>query len=135
MREKVTALVLLVVLGFYSATIGWRGVELVRDGRPAAVLLGVGVILIPLVLLVAIVPLVRLARDGSAMMAELRASEAGGAEPDPRAGGWRAELEQAESARLAGDRRAEQRHYRAAVRAWRAARPGRHPDHQPRPNG
>ena len=33
-REKVTALVLLVVLGFYCATIGWRGVVLVRDGRP-----------------------------------------------------------------------------------------------------
>ena len=48
-REKATALVLLVVLGFYSATIGWRGVELVRDGRPAAVLLGLAVILIPLV--------------------------------------------------------------------------------------
>ena len=47
MREKVTALVLLVVLGFYSATIGWRGVELVRDGRPVPVLLGLAVILIP----------------------------------------------------------------------------------------
>jgi hypothetical protein len=113
-REKVTALVLLVVLGFYSATIGWRGVELVRDGRPAAVLLGIGVILIPVVALLAILPLVRMARDGSAMMTQAR--EDG---PD---GEWGAELEQAEVCRVARDRAGEQRHYRAAVRAWRATR-------------
>ena len=116
MREKVTALVLLVVLGFYSATIGWRGVELVRDGRPAAVLLGIGVILLPLVLLAALLPLVRLARDGSRMMAHLN----GGAEVRPVDEGWRTELELAESCRLARDRQGEQRHYRAAVRAWRS---------------
>ena len=114
MREKVTALVLLVVLGFYSATIGWRGVELVRDGRPVPVLLGLAVILIPVVALLAMVPLVRLARDGSAMMAQARER---GAE-----GTWGAELEQAEASRVAGDRASEQRHYRAAVRAWRADR-------------
>jgi hypothetical protein len=113
-RDKVTAVVLLVVLGFYSATIGWRGVELVRDGRPAAVLLGIGVILIPVVALLAMVPLVRLARDGSAMMTQAR--EVG---PD---GQWGAELEQAEVCRVARDRAGEQRHYRAAVRAWRASR-------------
>jgi hypothetical protein len=113
-REKVTALVLLVVLGFYSATIGWRGVELVRDGRLVPVLLGVAVILVPVVALLAMVPLVRLARDGSAMMAQAREHGAEGA--------WAAELEQAEVHRVAGDRAAEQRHYRAAVRAWRANR-------------
>ena len=114
MREKVTALVLLVVLGFYSLTIGWRGVELVRDGRPVPVLLGVAVILIPLVALAAMVPLVRFAKDGSAMMTQAREH---GADGD-----WGAELAQAETSRVAGDRAAEQRHYRAAVRAWRAAR-------------
>ena len=116
MREKVTALVLLVVLGFYSATIGWRGVELVRDGRLVPVLLGIAVILIPVVALLAMVPLVRLARDGSAMMAQARAHGAEGA--------WAVELEQAEASRVAGDRAAEQRHYRAAVREWRASRLG-----------
>lgn len=116
MREKVTALVLLVVLGFYSATIGWRGVELVRDGRPVPVLLGLAVILIPVVALLAMVPLVRLARDGSAMMAQARDRGAEGA--------WAAELEAAEASRVAGDRAAEQRHYRAAVRAWRTTRTG-----------
>jgi hypothetical protein len=113
-REKVTALVLLVVLGFYSATIGWRGVELLRDGRPVPVLLGLAVILVPVVALVAMVPLVRLARDGSTMMAQARDHGA--------AGEWGAELERAEASRVAGDRASEQRHYRAAVRAWRASR-------------
>ena len=117
MREKVTALVLLLVLGFYSGTIGWRGIELVRDGRPEAVLLGVGVIALPLVLLAALVPLLRMARDGSRMVAQAN----GGATPRPQDAGWRAELEQAEACRVARDRKGEQRHYRAAVRAWRTA--------------
>ena len=112
MREKVTALVLLVVLGFYSATIGWRGVELIRDGRPVPVLLGVAVILIPVVALLAMVPLVRLARDGSRMMAQAR-------ELRCRRRRGRDELEQAEACRVARDRKGEQAHYRAAVRAWR----------------
>lgn len=114
MREKVTALVLLVVLAFYSATIGWRGVELIQDGRPVPVLLGVGVILIPLVALLAMVPLVRMARDGSRMMAQARESGADGE--------WGRELEQAEVCRVAKDRAGEQRHYRSAVRAWRTTR-------------
>ena len=62
MREKTTALVLFAVLGFYSVTIGWRGVELVRDGRPAAVLLGLAVIALPLVLFAAMWPLLAMAR-------------------------------------------------------------------------
>lgn len=114
MREKVTALVLLVVLGFYSVTIGWRGVELVRDGRLVPILLGLAVILVPLVALLAMVPLVRLGRDGSAMMAHAREHGADGQ--------WGAELEQAEVCRVAQDRAGEQRHYRAAVRAWRVSR-------------
>lgn len=118
MRERLTAVVLLVVLGFYSLTIGWRGVELVRDGRPAAVLLGIGVVLLPLVLLAALVPLLLMARDGSRMMGELSA----GREPGPEDATWRGELEQAEACRVRRDRKGEQRHYRAAVRAWRVAR-------------
>jgi hypothetical protein len=113
-REKATALVLLVVLGFYSATIGWRGVELIRDGHLVPVILGVAVILIPVVALLAMVPLVRLARDGSRMMAQARESGAHGA--------WAEELGQAENCRVAKDRKGEQAHYRAAVRAWRASR-------------
>jgi hypothetical protein len=117
-RERVTAVVLLVVLGFYALTIGWRGVALVQDGRPAAVLLGVGVVLLPVVLVGALVPLLLMARDGSRMMADL----ASGREPEPRDAAWRQELEQAEACRVSRDRKQEQRHYRAAVRAWRRAR-------------
>lgn len=113
MREKTTAVVLLVVLGFYGATIGWRGLELVRDGRTAPVLLGLAVILVPVVVVAAMVPLVRLARDGSRMMAWARAHGAQGA--------WGEELARAEECRVARDRQGEQRHYRAAVRAWRAS--------------
>ena len=113
MREKVTALIAILVLVFYSATIGWRGVALIADGRPASVLLGLGVILIPVVALLAILPLVLLARDGSRMMAQANASGAHGT--------WASELEQAEECRVAKDRKGEQAHYRAAVRAWRAA--------------
>lgn len=125
MRERVTAVVLFVVLGFYGATIGWRGVEMVRDGRPAAVLLGIAVVLVPLVLVAAMVPLLRLARDGSRMMADLRAGRpVGGEDTQWRSEdtAWRAELEHAESCRVAGDRKGEQQHYRAAVRAWRSVR-------------
>jgi hypothetical protein len=116
-RERLTALVLLVVLVFYGATIGWRGVLLVADGRPAAVLLGVGVILVPIVTLAAVWRLVLFARDGSAMM---RAQTSGG-EPPERETVWRTALAHAETHRLDGDRGAEQRAYRAAVRAWREA--------------
>lgn len=48
MRAKVTVAVLVVVFAFYAVTIGWRGLVLVADGRPAAVLLGVGVLILPL---------------------------------------------------------------------------------------
>ena len=118
-REQVTALVLFVVLVFYSVTIGWRGVLLVRDGRLAPVLLGIAVILLPLVTLAAIWRLVAFARDGSAMMKELHS----GAEPRPADEVWRGHLERAEEHRQRKDRQAEQGEYRAAVRAWRAARP------------
>lgn len=117
MRERLTAVILFLVLGFYAVTIGWRGLELVRDGRPAAVLLGIGVVLLPLVLVAALLPLLLLARDGSRMMAEL----ASGREPGPQDAAWRAELEQAEACRVRRDHKGEQRHYRAAVRAWRTA--------------
>ena len=90
------------------------GVELIADGRPVPVLLGVAVILVPLVALAAMLPLVRLARDGARMMAQANASGAHG--------DWARELERAEECRVARDRKGEQAHYLAAVRAWRAER-------------
>jgi hypothetical protein len=41
--------VLVAMFAFYAVTIGWRGVLLVRDGRPVTVALGIGVLLLPLV--------------------------------------------------------------------------------------
>lgn len=47
-RAKVVVGVLVLAFAFYAVTIGWRGVLLIADGRPAAVALGVGVVLLPL---------------------------------------------------------------------------------------
>ena len=49
MRTKVTVGVLLLALAFYAVTIGWRGVLLLDDGRPAPVLLGLAVLVLPVV--------------------------------------------------------------------------------------
>jgi cytochrome c-type biogenesis protein CcmH/NrfG len=48
MKAKFVVGLLVVAFAFYAVTIGWRGVLLMADGRPAAVALGVGVILLPL---------------------------------------------------------------------------------------
>jgi len=48
-RVRVAVVLLVVAFAFYVVTIGWRGALLVADGRPAAVALGVGVLLLPLV--------------------------------------------------------------------------------------
>jgi hypothetical protein len=117
-RERVTALITFAVLVFYAGTIGWRGVLLVLDGRWQSVLLGLGVIIIPLVALYAIWRLVVFARDGERMMQHLRS----GAEPEPRDEPWRAHLVEAEECRVARDRQGEQAAYRRAVRAWRVSR-------------
>jgi len=117
-RERVTALVLVVVLAFYSVTIGWRGVLLVTDsgGRVVPILLGIAVVLMPVVALWAIWRLVLFARDGSAMLQQQ------GEPAGPQDDAWRAHLVEAEAHRQAGERGAEQRAYRAAVRAWRESR-------------
>jgi hypothetical protein len=46
-RARAVVAVLVVAFAFYAVTIGWRGALLVGDGRPAAVALGVGVLLLP----------------------------------------------------------------------------------------
>ncbi len=117
-RERVTALVTFVILVFYAGTIGWRGVLLVMDGRWQSVLLGLGVIVIPLVALYAIWRLVLFARDGERMMQQLHS----GVDPGERDGEWRAHLAVAEERRVARDKQGEQAAYRQAVRAWRSSR-------------
>ncbi|HET8601373.1 MAG TPA: hypothetical protein VFL99_13680 [Segeticoccus sp.] len=117
-REAVTAVVTLVILVFYSATIGWRGVLLIADGRWQAVLLGIGVVLIPIVVCLAVWRLIVFARDGERMMQRMRS----GAEPEARDEEWRQYLVEAEWHRLQRDRSGEQAAYRQAVRAWRRSR-------------
>jgi cytochrome c-type biogenesis protein CcmH/NrfG len=48
-RAKLVVAVLAAMFVFYAVTIGWRGVLLVRDGRLVPVVLGIGVLLLPLV--------------------------------------------------------------------------------------
>ena len=117
-REAVTALLTFAILVFYSVTIGWRGVLLIADGRLVPVLLGIGVILIPLVACIAIWRLIVFVHHGQAMMRHLRS----GAEPEARDVEWRGHLAVAEEHRQRRDRAAEQAAYRQAVRAWRASR-------------
>lgn len=49
MKAKVAVGVLVAAFVFYAATIGWRGVLLIADGRPVAVGLGLSVLVLPLV--------------------------------------------------------------------------------------
>lgn len=49
MSAKRVAVILAVVVGVYAALLGWRGVDLIATGEPAAVGLGIGVVVIPLV--------------------------------------------------------------------------------------
>ncbi len=49
MRAKLTVTVLVVVLAFYAAMIGWKGVELFGSGTVVGVLLGVALVILPLV--------------------------------------------------------------------------------------
>jgi hypothetical protein len=46
-RPRSVALLLTAVLVFYLVTLGWRGVLLIRDGRAVTVLLGLGLVLLP----------------------------------------------------------------------------------------
>lgn len=49
MKAKVVVGALVAAFIFYAATIGWRGVLLVADGRPVAVAMGLSVMVLPLV--------------------------------------------------------------------------------------
>jgi hypothetical protein len=74
MRAKVVVGVVVVALAFYAVTIGWRGVLLVADGRLAAVALGVGVLLLPVVTAYAVWREVRFGVGAQRLADELAAS-------------------------------------------------------------
>jgi cytochrome c-type biogenesis protein CcmH/NrfG len=49
MRTTATIAVLVVVLAFYAALIGWKGVQLLGSGSTAGVLLGLALLVLPVV--------------------------------------------------------------------------------------
>lgn len=49
MRAKATVAVLVVLLLFYAALIGWKGVALLGSGSAVGVLLGLGMLVLPVV--------------------------------------------------------------------------------------
>ncbi|MFI6580534.1 hypothetical protein [Embleya sp. NPDC050493] len=49
MRQRVTALVLIAVLVFYVFLVGSRGLIAIRDGEPVTIVLGLGILLVPVV--------------------------------------------------------------------------------------
>ncbi len=98
-----------------SALIAWRGVALISDGEPAAVLLGLGVIAVPVVAAMLVWREVSFGRDMQQLAAEL--ATAGGLPPDdlPRRPSGRAERAAADAAFVA--RRDE---VEAAPQDWQA---------------
>ena len=112
-RRVACALVALVLV--YVAFIGWRGVVLVADGRPAFVLLGFGVLILPVV---GVIVVWRELRFGLAAQELGRALEAEGglpSEPMPRRPSGRVDLAAADE--VFERRRAE---VEAAPDDWRA---------------
>ncbi len=74
MTARRVALGLTGVLAVYMLVVGYRGVLLIRDGRPAFVLLGVGVVLLPLVGVWIVMQELRFGRHVEAMGRSLEAS-------------------------------------------------------------
>ena len=73
MRARSVVLLLVAVLVFYFLVVGQRGVLLVSDGRPAFVLLGIGVLLLPLVGVWVVVQELRFGRASERLARELAA--------------------------------------------------------------
>lgn len=85
-----------VVLSVYLVLVGQRGFLLVRDGRPAFVLLGVGVLVLPIVGAWILVREVGFGRATERLGAELAASSADPVEELPRLPGGRVDRAAAE---------------------------------------
>jgi hypothetical protein len=114
-RARRVAYVLVALVLLYVAFIGWRGVLLVADGRPTFVLLGLGVLLLPVV---GVVLVWRELRFGFATQELARALEAEGglpSDPLPRRPSGRVDLTAADE--VFERRRAE---VEAAPGDWRA---------------
>ena len=82
MNGRRVALLLSLVLGVYLVVLGQRGLTLVSDGRPAFVLLGVGVLILPVVGLAILVLEMRFGQATERLARELEAE--GGLPEDER---------------------------------------------------
>lgn len=74
MKARRVALGLTGLLAVYMLVVGYRGVLLIADGRPAFVLLGIGVVLLPLVGVWIVMQELRFGRRVEAMGRALEAS-------------------------------------------------------------
>ncbi len=145
MRSRTVALALSLVVAFYLVTLGWRGVVLVRQGGTVPVLLGLGVLLLPLVGAWAVVRELRFGRSTELLAREAEAAGRLPLDDMPRApsgrldrsaadawfAGFRAEVEQAPQDAVAWFRLAcgydaagDRRRARAAMRHAVALRSG-----------
>ena len=73
MRARSVALLLAAVLAFYFVVVGQRGLLLVSDPRPAFVLLGIGVLLLPLLGVWVVVQELRFGRASERLARQLEA--------------------------------------------------------------
>ena len=75
MRTKAVIAVLVVVLVFYAVLIGAKGVAFIGSGEPVAVLLGVGVLLLPVLGLALVWREISFGRRSAELAAALEAEE------------------------------------------------------------
>ncbi len=74
MRARTTAILLSLAVAFYLVTLGWRGVVLLRSGETVGVLIGVGLLLLPLVGAWAVVRELRFGRSTELLAREAEAA-------------------------------------------------------------
>ncbi|MET0740379.1 MAG: tetratricopeptide repeat protein [Candidatus Nanopelagicales bacterium] len=115
MTARRVAYVLVALVLLYVAFIGWRGVVLIADGRPAFVLLGLGVLLLPVVGVVLVWRELRLGFVAQELGRVLEAEGGLPSDPLPRRPSGRADLAAAD---VVFDRRRAE--VEAAPDDWRA---------------
>jgi cytochrome c-type biogenesis protein CcmH/NrfG len=115
MRARSVAVLLIVILAFYALVLGDRGWTMVRDGRPAFVLLGLGVLLLPLLGVWVVWQEVRFGRASERLGRELAVEGGLPADELPRRTSGRIDREAADA--VFAERR---REVEAAPEDWRS---------------
>ena len=115
MRSRTVALLLVAVLVIYLVAVGQRGLVLILDGRPVFVLLGIGVLILPLIGAWIVVKELAFGRATERLGAELAAAGALPADDLPRRPSGRVDRAAADAAFAAYQREVE-----GAPRSWAA---------------